>query len=121
MRSRCSAGLSELLINVAGMPRRWRESTWSFISAINGETISRTNARHLYWTFPQQLAHATVNGARTRPGDVFASGTISGPTPGSEGSLLELGTGFLRDGDTVVLKGAAGSVSLGEVRGTIGG
>jgi fumarylacetoacetase len=88
---------------------------------LNGETISRTNARHLYWTFPQQLAHATVNGASTRPGDVYASGTISGPAPGSEGSLLELGTGFLRDGDTVVLKGAAGGVSLGEVRGTIAG
>ena len=88
---------------------------------LNGEAISRTNARHLYWTFPQQLAHATINGARTRPGDVYASGTISGPTPGSEGSLLELGTGFLRDGDTVVLKGAAGSVSLGEVRGTVAG
>jgi fumarylacetoacetase len=88
---------------------------------LNGSTISRTNAKHHYWTFPQQLAHATVNGARTRPGDVYASGTISGPDPGSEGSLLELGTGFLDDGDTVVLRGAAGSVSLGEVRGTVAG
>ena len=47
------------------------------------------------------------------------SGTISGPTPGSEGSLIELGRPFLADGDTVVLRGAAGSVSFGEVRGTI--
>ena len=86
---------------------------------LNGTTISRTNSKHLYWTFPQQLAHATVNGASTRPGDVYASGTISGPAPGSEGSLLELGTGFLNDGDTVVLRGRAGSVSLGEVRGTV--
>jgi fumarylacetoacetase len=86
---------------------------------LNGEVISRGNARGLYWTFPQQLAHATVNGAAVRPGDLFASGTISGFDPGSEGSLLESGRGFLADGDTVVLRGAAGSVSLGEVRGTI--
>jgi fumarylacetoacetase len=86
---------------------------------LNGEVISRTNARGLYWTFPQQLAHATVNGAAVRPGDLFASGTISGPTPGSEGSLIELGRPFLADGDTVVLRGAAGTVSFGEVSGTI--
>jgi fumarylacetoacetase len=95
--------------------------------------ISRTNARRLYWTMPQQLAHATVNGASIRTGDLFASGTISGPDPGSEGSLIELtwngerplrlddGTErtFLEDGDEVVLRGRAGDVELGEVRGTI--
>jgi fumarylacetoacetase len=86
---------------------------------INGTTVSRTNARGLYWTFPQQLAHATVNGATCRPGDLFASGTISGPAPGSEGSLIELGLPFLADGDEVVIRGAAGSVSFGEVRATI--
>ncbi len=86
-----------------------------------GEIISRTNARGLYWTFPQQLAHATVNGASARPGDLFASGTISGATPGSEGSLIELGQPFLADGETVVLRGSAGAVSLGEVRGTVSG
>jgi fumarylacetoacetase len=86
---------------------------------LNGEMISRTNARGLYWTFPQMLAHATVNGASVRPGDLFASGTISGPEPGSEGSLIELGRPFLADGDTVVLRGRAGSVSFGEVSGTI--
>src|SRR5687767_2145686 len=68
---------------------------------LNGEVITRGNARGLYWTFPQQLAHATVNGAAVRPGDLFASGTISGFEPGSEGSLLESGRGFLADGDTV--------------------
>jgi fumarylacetoacetase len=86
---------------------------------LDGEVISRTNARGLYWTFPQQLAHATVNGAAVRPGDLFASGTISGPTAGSEGSLIELGRPFLADGDTVAIRGAAGTVSFGEVRGTI--
>ena len=83
---------------------------------VNGTVRSRANARTLYWTFPQMLAHATVNGARARPGDLFASGTISAPGPGS---LIELGDGFLRDGDTVVLRGACGEVSLGEVAGTV--
>ena len=95
--------------------------------------VSRTNASLLYWTAPQQLAHATVNGTNVRPGDLYASGTISGADPDSRGSLLELSWGgrdplalaggdtrtFLEDGDTVVLRGAAGLVSLGEVRGRI--
>jgi fumarylacetoacetase len=98
-----------------------------------GSVVSRSNARGLYWTMPQQLAHATVNGASIRTGDLFASGTISGPDRGSEGSLIELtwngqhpiGVGdgstrtFLEDGDEVVLRGRAGDVQLGEVRGTV--
>jgi fumarylacetoacetase len=100
---------------------------------LSGTIVSRTNARGLYWTMPQQLAHATVNGASVRTGDLFASGTISGPTHGSEGSLIELtsngehpiglGDGstrtFLEDDDAVVLRGRAGEIELGEVRGTI--
>ncbi len=101
--------------------------------ALSSTVVSRTNARDLYWTMPQQLAHATVNGASLRTGDLFVSGTISGPNPGSEGSLIELtwngtrpirlGDGstrtFLEDGDEVVLRGRAGDVELGEVRGMI--
>jgi fumarylacetoacetase len=101
---------------------------------LNGTVVSRTNARGLYWTMPQQLAHATSNGASIRTGDLMASGTISGAERGSEGSLLELtwnGTeplrladgserSFLEDGDEVVLRGrAANGVELGEVRGRI--
>jgi fumarylacetoacetase len=100
---------------------------------LSGTIVSRTNAQGLYWTIPQQLAHATVNGASIRTGDLFASGTISGPERGSEGSLIELtwngerpirlGDGstrtFLEDGDEVVLRGRAGELELGEVRGTI--
>jgi fumarylacetoacetase len=100
---------------------------------LSGTVVSRTNARGLYWTMPQQLAHATVNGASLRTGDLFASGTISGPDPGSEGSLIELASNgarpirlgdgseraFLEDGDELVLRGRAGGVELGEVRGTI--
>ena len=84
---------------------------------LNGETISRGNAETLYWTMPQQLAHATSNGATIRTGDLMATGTISGPTHGSEGSLIELSqnTRFLADGDEVVLRGEG----LAEVRGRI--
>jgi fumarylacetoacetase len=85
---------------------------------LNDAVIARTNARWLYWSPRQQLAHATSNGARARPGDLFASGTISGAEPGSQGCLLELTRNagpYLADGDTVVLRGAG----LAEVRGTI--
>jgi fumarylacetoacetase len=89
---------------------------------LDGETVSRGNARTLYWTLPQQLAHATSNGAPLRTGDLMASGTISGAEPGSEGSLIELygGTRFLEDRDEVVFRGrATNGVELGEVRGRV--
>jgi len=100
---------------------------------LSGTVVSRTNARGLYWTMPQQLAHATVNGAAVRTGDLFASGTISGPEHGSEGSFIELTSNgqhpigladgstrtFLEDDDEVVLRGRAGEVELAEVRGRI--
>jgi fumarylacetoacetase len=100
---------------------------------LNGSVVSRANARGLYWTMPQQLAHATSNGASLRTGDLMASGTISGSERGSEGSLIELTRNgaeplpladgqtraFLEDGDRVVLRGRAGAVALGEVAGTV--
>jgi fumarylacetoacetase len=100
---------------------------------LNGTVVSRGNARTLYWTMPQQLAHATVNGASLRTGDLMGTGTISGSERGSEGSLLELTRNgdepvrladgseraFLEDGDEVVLRGRAGPVQLGEVRGRV--
>jgi fumarylacetoacetase len=88
---------------------------------LNGESVSRGNARTLYWTMPQQLAHATSNGASVRAGDLMATGTISGPEPGSEGSLIELygNTRFLADDDQVVLRAGAGDLELGEVRGRV--
>jgi fumarylacetoacetase len=93
---------------------------------LEGTVISRGNTRGLYWTFPQQLAHATINGTNVRPGDLYASGTISGAEPESAGSLIELtgGRTFLEDGDTVTLRGWCGdrdapAISFGEVTGTI--
>ena len=57
-------------------------------ASINGAIVSRSNLNAVYWTMSQQLAHATSNGATFAPGDLFASGTVSGSTPGSRGSLL---------------------------------
>lgn len=99
-------------------------------------TICHTNARGLYWSAAQQLAHHTVNGCLLRIGDLLASGTISGPTPDSYGSLLELSRGgqqplavgaqqrtYLEDGDTVWLRGYAQGkgyrVGFGEAQGMI--
>ena len=110
----------------AGVPHLAGGRDWGLDIALdvelNGETISRGNAKSLYWTLPQQLAHATSNGARLRTGDLMASGTISGAEPGSEGSMIELfhGERFLEDGDEVVLRGSgANGVALGEVRGRV--
>ena len=100
--------------------------------------ISRTNFRDMYWNAAQQLAHATVNGTAVRPGDLYASGTISGATPDALGSFIELTwngarpielpTGekrsFLADGDEVTLTGwcqrdGKRLLGFGSARGTI--
>ncbi|MFC7496582.1 MULTISPECIES: fumarylacetoacetase [unclassified Nocardioides] len=95
---------------------------------VNGEVVSRPPYRTMYWSPAQMLAHLTVNGASLRTGDLFASGTISGPEPDQRGSLLEIGWGdesaFLADGDEVVLRYTApgtggGRIALGEVTGRI--
>ncbi len=84
------------------------------------QVVSRTNANELYWSFAQQLAHQTSNGTPTEPGDLYATGTISGTEEGTFGSMLELAwrgskplvmteTGeerrFLEDGDVVSITG----------------
>jgi len=83
---------------------------------LNGRVLARCNARTLYWTGPQLVAHMTASGTPLRSGDLLATGTISAPDPGS---LLELGGNFLADGDTVVIRGRAGEIELGEVRGRV--
>jgi fumarylacetoacetase len=105
---------------------------------LNGEVVSRPPFRDMYWTPAQQLAHLTVNGACLQPGELFASGTVSGAAREQWGSLLELtrngaeplvladGTtrAFLEDGDVVTITatapGAAGGrISFGEVTGRV--
>lgn len=83
--------------------------------------VSNSNYKYMYWNMNQQLAHHTVNGCNVRCGDMMASGTISGPTEGSFGSMLEIawkgtkpvtmkdGTtrSFIHDNDTVIMRGYA--------------
>jgi fumarylacetoacetase len=104
----------------------------------NATVVSRPAFASMYWTPAQQLAHLTVNGAALRTGDLYASGTVSGPEPGQVGSFLELTMGgrepvtladgqrrtFMLDGDTVTITATApgpdGAVlGLGEVTGTV--
>lgn len=104
----------------------------------NGSTVSRPPFETMYWTPAQQLAHLTVNGASVRAGDLYASGTVSGPQRNQTGSFLELSWGgtepvrlddgatrtFLEDGDTVTITATAPGpdgtiVALGEVSGSI--
>jgi fumarylacetoacetase len=84
-----------------------------------GQRICLSNFAHLYWSLAQQVAHHTINGCNLQPGDLLASGTISGPTPDSYGSMLELSwrgskpitlpngetRSFLQDGDRVTFRG----------------
>jgi len=106
---------------------------------LNGSVVSRPPFPAMYWTAAQMLAHLTVNGATIRPGDLFASGTVSGPEPDQAGSLMELSQvgrtpielpggvtrSFLEDGDEVVIRGRVPAapgrpeLGLGEVTGVV--
>jgi fumarylacetoacetase len=104
----------------------------------NGTVVARPPFAGMYWTAAQQLAHLTGGGASVRTGDLYASGTVSGPAPDERGSFLELtwnGTSpitladgssrsFLEDGDMVTIRGSAPGpdgtrIGLGEVTGTV--
>jgi fumarylacetoacetase len=101
--------------------------------------LTSTNfSRSAYWTLAQLVAHHTVNGCKLRPGDLFGTGTVSGPDTGQEGSMLELTRDgrdpvrlskgeqriFFEDGDTVVFKGwcqrpGSARIGFGQVRSTV--
>lgn len=105
--------------------------------ASTDDIVCRSNFRYMYWNISQQLAHHSVTGCNVRPGDLMASGTISGPDKGSYGSMLELSwrgqnpiplsdgseRKFIQDGDTVVMRGAAEKdglrIGFGECRGKL--
>jgi fumarylacetoacetase len=106
--------------------------------AMPPQRLSAGRVADLYWTFEQMLAHHTSGGCNLRPGDLFASGTVSGPTPQARGCLLELtwrGTeplalpsgetrAFLEDGDEVIMRGrcaraGAATIGFGECRGIV--
>ena len=122
----------DLTVEVWLASRRMRES------GIGPMRLSRGNFRDTYWTIAQMLAHHTSNGCNLRPGDVFASGTLSGPTPESLACLLErtrrgaesfgLPTGeertYLEDGDEVIQRGycereGCVRIGFGECRGIV--
>ncbi|WP_367107546.1 fumarylacetoacetase [uncultured Psychrobacter sp.] len=99
--------------------------------------IGETNFKYMYWSMAQQLAHHTITGCKVEVGDMMGSGTISGPTPDSYGSMLEIAWNatkpvelksgetrtFIEDGDTVIMKGYSEKdgvrVGFGEVRGKV--
>ncbi len=97
--------------------------------------LTEGNARDLYWTVAQMVAHHTANGCDLRPGDLFGSGTISGTAPGARGSLLEITEGgrnpvtlqsgeerrFLEDGDEVALTARFGQAGFGPCVGQVVG
>jgi fumarylacetoacetase len=102
------------------------------------QRLSRSNFRHAYWSVLQMVTHHTVNGCNLAPGDLFGSGTQSGPTPAEAGSLLELTVGgkepislangetrsFLDDGDAVIMRGwcekpGYARIGLGELAGRV--
>lgn len=118
------------------------EPHWSlditFELELNGEVVSRPPFARMYWSPAQLLAHLTANGATLRTGDLYGSGTVSGPNPGEAGSLIELTWGgtrplrlrdgtsraFLEDGDVVTIRASApsasgGRIGFGELTGTV--
>ena len=117
----------------------WLQTSRMRQAGENGVLLSRSNATEAaYWTPAQLVAHHTVSGCNLRPGDLFGSGTLSGPQADQAGSLLELARGggapvklpngetraFLEDGDTLSLRGwcerdGARRIGFGECAGTI--
>ena len=106
------------------------ESAAMRTAGVPAAPLSRSNYRHAYWTLAQMLTHHSVNGCGLQPGDLMGTGTLSGPEPGSAGSLLELSQAgkapitlaggeqrsFLQDGDRVILRGwceRAGATRIG--------
>lgn len=100
--------------------------------------LALSNTQHMYWTVAQLVAHHSVNGCQLQAGDLFGSGTLSGPQPGQYGSLLEITEGgkkpielasgevrkFLEDGDEIILRARCSregfaSIGFGECRGTV--
>ncbi len=116
----------------------WLQTDSMRTSGLPPQRLMQSNFRDSYWTVAQMVAHHTVNGCNLEPGDLFGSGTQSGPDPAQGGSLLELSMGgkqplmlengerrsFLEDGDTVILRGHCARpgfrrIGFGDCAGTI--
>ena len=117
----------DITLSVELLPKNADEAT----------VVCETNFRYMYWSMAQQLTHHTITGCKVEVGDMMGSGTISGPTPDSYGSMLEIAwnatkpvslkggetRSFIEDGDTVIMKGYSEKdgirVGFGEVRGKV--
>ena len=116
----------------------WLQTSAMRAAGHQGERLSRSNFHDAYWTLAQLVAHHTVNGCNLQSGDLFGSGTLSGPSADQGGSLLELSQGgqrplrlsngetrtFLEDGDSVILRGHCARpgfrrIGFGECAGTV--
>jgi len=116
----------------------WLQTSKMREAGQRGERLVTSNFNDAYWTVAQMVAHHTVNGCNLQSGDLFGTGTLSGPNPDQAGSLLELSHGgkmpinlatgetrtFLEDGDCIVLRGhcereEARRIGFGECRGTV--
>ncbi|QOF78722.1 fumarylacetoacetase [Variovorax sp. 38R] len=116
----------------------WLESEKAREQKTGPSRLSGTSFRHQYWSIAQMVAHHTVGGCSLNPGDLFGSGTISGPGEGEAGAIIELTRaaqspvalangetrGFLEDGDAVLLRGwcekpGHARIGFGESRGTV--
>jgi fumarylacetoacetase len=116
----------------------WLESEKARKEKTGPSRLSSTSFRHQYWSVAQMVTHHTVGGCSLNPGDLFGSGTISGPGPGEAGAIIELARaaqspvtlangeqrGFLEDGDAVLLRGwcekpGHARIGFGESRGTV--
>ena len=126
------AGMVDITLEV------WLQTATMREAGLPAEKLSASNFRDAYWAIAQLVAHHTVNGCNLGTGDLFGSGTISGPGAGQAGSLLELSRGgrqpltlvngetrsFLEDGDTVILRGhcerpGARRIGFGDCAGTV--
>ncbi|MBB3105531.1 fumarylacetoacetase [Psychrobacter luti] len=117
----------DITLSVELLPENANEAT----------VVCETNFKYMYWSMAQQLTHHTITGCKVEVGDMMGSGTISGPTPDSYGSMLEIAwnatkpvtlkggeiRSFIEDGDTVIMKGYSEKdgirVGFGEVRGKV--
>lgn len=127
-----AAGAFDIELEVLLLTEAMREQN------LPAHRLTRSNSKHMYWTVAQMVAHHSVNGCQLQAGDLFGSGTLSGPQSGQFGSLLEITEGgkkpielasgevrkFLEDGDEIILRGRCSregfaSIGFGECRGKV--
>jgi fumarylacetoacetase len=126
------AGAFDIELEVLLLTETMREKN------LPAQRLTLSNTQHMYWTVAQLVAHHSVNGCQLQAGDLFGSGTLSGPQSGQFGSLLEITEGgkkpielasgevrkFLEDGDEIILRARCSrdgfaSIGFGECRGKV--